>query len=123
MREKDRYQQNKLIIQQICTEQNIDWQPIFYTKNPPVFSTIWDIYKLNKKVKYLHQQKQFDLSHCRSYIPALIGLGFIQNHHVKFLFDMRGFWAEERDEGGLWNVNKPHFKIIYNYFKRQEKSK
>ena len=119
---KERHLQNRTIIQQICTEHNIDWQPIFYTKKPPVLSTIWDIVQLNKKVKQLHQQKQFQLIHCRSYITALIGLGFKQKHQVKFLFDMRGFWADERVDGNIWDLSKPHFKWIYNFFKQKEKA-
>ena len=118
---KERYFQNKKIIEQICTENNINWHPIFYTKKPPVLSTIWDIIKLNKKVKQLHQKKQFQLIHCRSYIPSLIGSGFKKKHGVKFLFDMRGFWADERVDGNIWDIKKLHYKWIYNYFKKKEK--
>ena len=117
---KERFIQHKDIIESICKEHNIDWQPIMYTKSPPVFSTIWDIFKLNAKAKKLHQQKQFSLFHCRSYITSLIGLGFKQKHQVKFLFDMRGFWADERVDGGLWDKTKIPFKQIYSYFKKKE---
>jgi len=57
----------------------------------------------------------------RSYITSLIGLGFKQKHQVKFLFDMRGFWADERVDGNLWKLNKFYFKWIYNFFKKREK--
>jgi glycosyltransferase involved in cell wall biosynthesis len=40
---------------------------------------------------------------------------------VKFLFDMRGFWADERVDGKLWNLSNPVYKIIYKYFKKKEK--
>jgi glycosyltransferase involved in cell wall biosynthesis len=119
---KERYQQNQFIIENICTQNNIDWQPIFYTKKPPILSTIWDIYQINKKTKQLHQQQNFSLIHCRSYITALIGLGFKQKHGVKFLFDMRGFWADERVDGKIWDISKPHYKKVYNFFKRKERS-
>ncbi len=33
---------------------------------------------------------------------------------------MRGFWADERVEGGLWNLRNPVFKRVYTYFKRKE---
>ena len=118
---KDRYDLNKSIIENICAANNIDWQPIFYTKKPPIISTIWDIYQLNKKVKQLHKKKQFSLIHCRSYITSLIGLGFKQKHSVKFIFDMRGFWADERIDGNIWDTSKSHYKIVYNYFKKKEK--
>jgi hypothetical protein len=28
----EKYHQNKTVIEKICAENNIDWQPIFYTK-------------------------------------------------------------------------------------------
>jgi hypothetical protein len=42
-------------------------------------------------------------------------------HGVKFIFDMRGFWADERVEGGLWKLGNPVFKSIYRFFKQKEK--
>jgi glycosyltransferase involved in cell wall biosynthesis len=33
---------------------------------------------------------------------------------------MRGFWVDERIDGNIWNLKNPLFKMIYNYFKRQE---
>jgi glycosyltransferase involved in cell wall biosynthesis len=33
---------------------------------------------------------------------------------------MRGFWADERIDGGLWDLNNPIFKIVYKYFKKKE---
>jgi glycosyltransferase involved in cell wall biosynthesis len=39
---------------------------------------------------------------------------------VRLLFDMRGFWADERVEGGLWDLGNPLFRSIFNYFKRRE---
>ena len=33
---------------------------------------------------------------------------------------MRGFWADERVDGKLWNKNKFPFNKIYNYFKKKE---
>lgn len=117
---KERFKENKKTIENICSVNKIDWQPILYTKKPPVLSTIYDVYQLNKKVKQLHKQKNFSLIHCRSYITALIGLGFKQKHNVPFLFDMRGFWADERIDGNIWSKTKFPYNKIYNYFKKKE---
>lgn len=118
---EDRYKANHEHILQLCQQNDITWIPLMYTKKPPVLSTIYDILRLNKLVKKLHKQKPFDLMHCRSYLSALIGLGFKRKHHVKFLFDMRGFWADERIDGNIWSMNSPIHKRIYTYFKRKEK--
>jgi glycosyltransferase involved in cell wall biosynthesis len=40
---------------------------------------------------------------------------------IKFLFDMRGFWADERIDGNIWSLKNPLFKRVYRYFKRKEK--
>lgn len=99
----------------------IDWQPVFYTKNPPVFSTLRDLWRMRRKAVELHRQKQFKIVHCRSYVTALAGLFLQKKHGVAFVFDMRGFWADERVEGGLWNLKNPLYRRIYNFFKRKEK--
>ena len=39
---------------------------------------------------------------------------------TKFIFDMRGFWADERIDGGLWDLKSPIFRVVYNYFKKKE---
>ena len=35
---------------------------------------------------------------------------------------MRGFYADERVDGKLWNKNKFPYNKIYNYFKKKEKN-
>jgi glycosyltransferase involved in cell wall biosynthesis len=117
---RERYKENKNIIEDLCKANNINWKPIIYTKKPPIFSTLKDIIAMNKIAKELHVLYQFEMLHCRSYLASLIGLGFKRKHKIPFLFDMRGFWADERVEGGLWNLKNPLFKIVYNYFKKKE---
>jgi glycosyltransferase involved in cell wall biosynthesis len=34
---------------------------------------------------------------------------------------MRGFWPDERVEGGIWSLKNPVYRIIYRYFKRMER--
>ena len=116
-----RYITNKSLIKKICLDNNIEWHPIKYTKTPPIFSTLWDMVKLNQKIKILGRKNVFDMIHCRSYIPAIFGLKYKRKWNTKLLFDMRGLWADERVDGGLWSLKNPIFKIVYNYFKNKEK--
>jgi glycosyltransferase involved in cell wall biosynthesis len=39
---------------------------------------------------------------------------------VKFLNDIREFYADSRVEGGMWNTKIPMYVSIYNYFKKKE---
>ena len=51
----------------------------------------------------------------------MIGLALKIKYGVKFIFDMRGFWADERLDGNIWNRNNILFKQIYQFFKSKEK--
>jgi glycosyltransferase involved in cell wall biosynthesis len=118
----ERYATHRATIEKICLENHIDWQPIMYTKKPPVLSTIWDVITLQKKAYNLHKKMKFSLTHCRGYISSLIGLSLRRRHGVPFLFDMRGFWADERIDGEIWNIKNPFYKFVYKFFKKQELS-
>ena len=117
-----RYNENRLTIEAICKENNIDWHPLKYTKRPPLLSTVWDVVKMRRLSKQLHKEHGLSLIHCRSYISALIGLSFKRKKGIPFLFDMRGFWADERVDGGLWNLHNPLYRWVYNFFKKKEQS-
>ncbi|MDJ1503374.1 glycosyltransferase [Xanthocytophaga agilis] len=117
------YEKRKDIIKGLIApfEKKIDWQPIFYTKKPPVVSTLWDVRKMRHKAVSLHEKKHFQIVHCRSYITALVGTFLKKKFQIPFIFDMRGFWADERIEGGIWNLKNPLFRSVYQFFKKKEK--
>ena len=115
------YEENKDIIYDIVNTHKISWEPILYTKQPPILSTLFDYWKLKIKAILLQKKYNFSLVHCRSYIPSMIGLHLKNKYNVKFLFDMRGFWADERVDGELWDRKKFIFNYIYLFFKKQEK--
>ena len=118
--EKKNYTDDLPRIKALCEENDIIWHPQFYTKTPPLISTLKDILKMKKVALKLHETIHFDIVHCRSYIPAIIGRYFQREKGLKFVFDMRGFWADERVEGGIWNLKNPVFKKAYRYFKGKE---
>lgn len=115
-----RFEEGKARIEDICQQYNIDWHPLPYTKKPPVLSTIKDVRNIRQTAERLHREKNFAIIHCRSYVPALVGRAMKLKHGTKFLFDMRGFWADERVDGKIWNLKNPLFKMIYGFFKRKE---
>lgn len=113
------YNQKKTQIEQLLAHK-ITWSYVLYTKKPPLLSTVKDIFSLWQKAKKIHQEKTIDIVHCRSYIAALIGLRMQKTYGTKFLFDMRGFWADERIDGNIWQINHPVFKHVYRFFKQKE---
>jgi glycosyltransferase involved in cell wall biosynthesis len=117
---KQVYFQSKETIQQLLDASNIKWIPLNYTKKPPVFSTLLDIFKLKKAAKKIHREHHIHMVHTRPGVPALVGLWMKKSMGVKFLNDIREFYADSRVEGGMWNTKLPMYVSIYNYFKRKE---
>ncbi len=101
----------------------LEWHPLVYHKKPPVLSTIYDVWRMNRTAKALHAQDPFALIHCRSYLPALAGAPLCRtgSRGPRFLFDMRGLWADERIDGNLWPQGSPLYRAIYRYFKSKER--
>lgn len=118
---KSRFEKEENEIRKQLEKNNIKWFPIFYTPKPPVLSTLKDISNLKKKSKEICTSEQIEIVHCRSYISAIVGEGLKDKFKIKFIFDMRGFWADERVDGNIWKLNNPLFYFIYNYFKKREK--
>ncbi len=117
----ERFSRYKQEIQSICDQHDIIWHPFSYTKKPPLLSTLWDVRRMQKLAFNLHHEFNFKIVHCRSYLSALVGQNMQRKLGVKFLFDMRGFWADERIDGKIWNLKNPIFKMVYSFFKKKEK--
>ena len=107
-------------IRSLCTDAGIAWSPLKYHKKPPILSSLLDAAALERTAVALHRAERFDIVHCRSYIPARAGLALKRRFGVKFLFDMRGFWPDEKVEGNNWNLANPLYRAVYRYFKALE---
>lgn len=118
----DRFAKHRPLIKSLTSAAGIDWHPLPYTKSPPVLSTLADVRRMRKAAVRLHKQKRFGLVHCRSYVGSLVGLYLKEKHKVPYLFDMRGFWPDEKVDAGAWNLKNPLYKAVYGYFKQKEKA-
>ncbi len=97
-------------IQDICIENNIIWKfeyfidfGVFRFANP--FRYIFYILKHKKDFSYIF--------HARSFIPAFSAMlvSYI-NSKTKFIYDMRGYWVEEKVDVGKINKNSFPYKIL-----------
>lgn len=107
-------------IRELIQKLNIVWHPQRYSSRPKIISTLKDIYRMKRVAVRLHRKHGFDVVHARSYIPALVAMHLKKKHHVRFVFDMRGMWVDERIEGNIWSLKNPAFKLVYKYFKKKE---
>jgi len=117
---KESFAQFQAIIEEQIKGKNIRWHPLIYTKKPTVLSTLYDLKRMKNSAFSLQKSHHFDAIHCRSYLPGLIALKLKNKFACPFIFDMRGFWADERVEGKLWNIKHPIYRQIYSYIKRKE---
>lgn len=116
----ERYKTHKKFVNESLAGFPINWVSLPYHKNPPILSSVYDYYNLKKKALALHREKPFNMVHTRPGVPALVGLWLKKNKGIKFLNDIRGFWADERVDGGMWNLDKMVYRKIYHFFKNHE---
>jgi len=115
-----KYTPNKEYVEQLISGFTINWVSLRYHKNPPVLSALYDYYALKRKAEALHLAHPFDMVHSRPGLPSLVALHLRKKFGIKFLNDIRGFWADERVDGDIWNLNNPVFKKVYQFFKQHE---
>lgn len=95
---------------------DIGWTPLPYHKTPSAPATALDICVGMVAGFVLALRTRAGIVHVRSYVPALMAMPIRRLTGAKMLFDMRGFWADERVEGGLW----PRQGMLYRVAKSLE---
>jgi glycosyltransferase involved in cell wall biosynthesis len=117
---QDRFEKGKQHIQQLLDHYGIGWIPVPYSSLPSILSKQWNIFRIKRKAIDFCKNKRPDIVHCRSYMASLIGLFLKKKFHTRFIFDMRGFWADERMDGNIWIKTRLLHRYLYHYFKKKE---
>jgi len=91
--------------------ENIHWIILNYHKN--IFLKIIDLLNLSIKVIFLIKKYKLSLIHCRSYFPTLIIYFISFFFQIKYIFDIRDFWADE-------GIEIKKYKFIYKFVKKIE---
>lgn len=89
----------------------IKWIPIRYHKFPSLLATTWDMLLALGCSLVLIKRYDIKIIHARSYVPAVVALVLKKIIGIRFVFDMRGFWADERVDGNLWPADGALFRI------------
>ncbi len=109
--------QDRAQIKSICEQAGVLWIPQTYHHKPTVPATALDITTGVLKALPRYFLGKLSLIHARSYISATIALPFKHLLGVPLLFDMRGFWPNEKVEAGHWQMGSK----VYNAVKKLEK--
>ena len=106
-------------VQTLQTElsfRGVRWIYLNYHKRPSLLATSFDLLVCLVQAVVLVRRDQVQVIHARSYVPALAAWLLKRLLGTRFIFDMRGFWADERIDGGLW----PSGGFLYRLTKRLE---
>ncbi len=90
----------------------MEWLALPYHKRPSLPATLLDALWGVARGWWLNRSWPFDVTHARSYVPALIGLGLRRLTGVGLLFDMRGMMVDEFVEGGLWRAGGLKYRLV-----------
>ncbi|HEU5286299.1 MAG TPA: glycosyltransferase, partial [Sphingomicrobium sp.] len=96
----------------------IDWTRRRYHKAPSAPATAFDIAAGIATALAIAKRHRVRLVHARSYIPALIGMAVKRLAGARLLFDMRGLWADERVDGGLWPAGGSLYRVTKSIERR-----
>jgi glycosyltransferase involved in cell wall biosynthesis len=114
------FARNEKLVGRLLAESGVVWEWLPYRNSPPVVSTLFGIRALRARARRLFALEKFEIVHCRSYLAAFVGLWAKREYGSKFLFDIRGFWPDERLDSGAWDLRNPLYRAVYRYFKHKE---
>ena len=83
-----------------CSSSDIKWFYITYRKS--LLGTFYNIFTGVICSIFVQIRYTKEVVHTRSYFSSLIGLILKVLFGTKFIFDMRGLWADEKGDSGVW---------------------
>lgn len=92
-------------------EAGITWFPLRYHKRPSALATTYDIAQGVVVGAWAVVRYRVRIVHARSYVPSVMALVLKKIFGLKYIFDMRGFWADERVDGGLWPAGSRLYRV------------
>lgn len=96
----------------------IVWHPLRYHKRPTALATTWDIANGTRLGLWLVLRHRLHIVHARSYVSSVMALAIKRITGIKYLFDMRGFWADERVDGNLWPRTGRMYRVAKGFERR-----
>lgn len=90
----------------------IVWHPRRYHKHPKILSTLWDMAAAMVLAAWLTLRHRARLLHARSVLCAAMLYPARVLGRARFLVDIRGFWADERVDGGMIRAGGTVYRVL-----------
>jgi glycosyltransferase involved in cell wall biosynthesis len=121
----ERFSEGKNNLKFEFISRGIIWHPLIFSKNKGYFGSIkkaWDFLRMFVFALLISIKHEIKIVHARSHVASWVALFLKRNLNVKFVFDCRGLWVDERVDKGGWDMNRLIPRLQYNYFKKRERS-
>ena len=118
---KDRLAKFGRALKEKLNELNITWVYGTFRSGIPGFSKMADLNEMHNISRKVYNEFKPNIVHCRSYVASLAGLALSKKYGVPFIFDMRGLWADERFDAGIWSRSNPLRRMQYRHFIKKER--
>lgn len=118
--EKDADLQNSDLLKEThdqCNRHNICWHKIRYRSGLKGFGQFCNVLNLLVMPAYIMARKKILLVHIRSYMPGIVIPFLSIFFKFKLIFDIRGFWPDEKHDRLNWSKTSSKYK----FFKHLEK--
>ena len=101
-------------VQLLLDQHKISWNPLSYHGAPKLLSTAYDI--LSGLITAVKLSKRHDIKiiHTRSYVACIAAYLLKKILKIKYIFDIRGFWVDEKVEANSLREDSRLFRILKN---------
>jgi hypothetical protein len=82
------------------SEVGVRWIPLEYAEGGRPWHVSRNLAVASAAVLRIVRQERIELIHARSYLPGTLALALHRAMQIRYLFDFRGYWLDERVEAG-----------------------
>jgi glycosyltransferase involved in cell wall biosynthesis len=93
----------------LLSQAGIVWHPRPYARGQSLFQVLQTILVTSAEIRRRHNS--LDLIHCRAHVPCVMAWLGAAGLRTPFIFDFRGFMAEEYVDAGLWKPAGFRFRM------------
>ena len=99
------------LLKQQLHSHNVTWTCLAYHARPRILSTLFDLILGTWACLRVARRSRIQVVHARSFVPAVMTLPVKWLTGASLVFDIRGFWPEERVQLGIFRAGGLMFRI------------
>jgi glycosyltransferase involved in cell wall biosynthesis len=96
----------------------VEWVRLRYHKRPTLPATAGDVLRGIAVGRRIARARATAIVHARGYVPSVVALAVKRTSGARFVFDMRGFWADEKVDGGHWTRRSLPYRLAKRWERR-----